>query len=1029
MDGVEFRILGTLEVWRDEVAVPVAAARQRDVLVALLLQANRVVAAERLIEMVWGDDPPTTARNTLHTLVRRLRRMLAGTPAAAQQVLQTRPPGYRLVVDSDRLDLSRFEQLRRRGQEALARGDPETAAGLLGEAVALWRGPALADVTAPWLIRVEQPRLQEQYLQAVELRIDAELARGRPVEMLDELRRLVAEQPLRERLHGQLMTALYRCGRQAEALATYRSLRALLADELGVEPEPGLQQLHQAMLRGESLHEPPPAGAGLPDKSPARARPAQLPAGVGWFTGRADELARLDKVHATAREEPTPAVAIIGTAGVGKTTLAVHWTRRVREQFPDGQLYIDLHGYATVPLLSPIECLGQFLRALGVPPERVPADLQEAAGLYRTLLADRRMLVVLDNARSAEQVRPLLPGSPGCLALVTSRDRLDGLVARDGAHRLALDVLAPTEAETLLRRAISTDRLASDRSATAELAGLCGYLPLALRIAAANLSGRRIDVATYVRQLRTGGELAGLVVTGDEQTAVRSALALSYDSLPAGARWLFRLLGVVPGVDVTVAAAAALAGTGPAEAGRLLEVLAAAHLAHEPVPGRYTCHDLLRHYAAELAAAGPAADRTAALGRLYDWYLAYADGAARLLYPETVRLPATSPPEPADPADPAWTDRSQALDWLAAEHRNLVLAVEHAAEHGPGPMAYRLADALRGYFRAGWHVADFEVVSRAAASAAVAERDLPGQVVSELGLANCLRQRNQYPAAIERFRRSAALAERAGWPAAHATALTALGAMYGETGQLAQAADHFSLALESHRRSGRVAGEALCLGNLGALCAERGRLDEAVEHFAQALEIDRNQGSPIGQAHDLYNLGEVHLLRHQLDRARACVAEALARFREAGSGKGESESLSLLAQIHLRTGDHRRALELAETARVLARDIAGGDAYARWCEALALNALAAVHLDLGRSALAVTEHQQALRLVREGGNPYQEVQTLLGLAAAHHALDRPDAAAAFAGQALTIARDRGYELLERRATALLAGLPGAAMRA
>jgi DNA-binding SARP family transcriptional activator len=318
VDGLEFRILGTLEVWRDGAAATVAAARQRDVLAALLLQANRVVAAERLIEMVWGDDPPTTARNTLHTLVRRLRQVLAGTPAAAHQILQTRPPGYRLVVGSDRLDLSRFEELRRRGREALASGDAEAAAGLLGEAVALWRGPALADVTAPWLLRVEQPRLQEQYLQAVELRIDAELARGRQVEMLGELRRLVAEQPLRERLHGQLMTALYRCGRQAEALAAYRSLRALLADELGVEPEPGLQQLHQAMLRGQPMPEPPPAGAGLPDESPARERPAQLPAGVGWFTGRADELAGLDKVLAAAREEPTSAVAVVGTAGVGK---------------------------------------------------------------------------------------------------------------------------------------------------------------------------------------------------------------------------------------------------------------------------------------------------------------------------------------------------------------------------------------------------------------------------------------------------------------------------------------------------------------------------------------------------------------------------------------------------------------------------------------------------------------------------------------------------------------------------------------
>jgi DNA-binding SARP family transcriptional activator/tetratricopeptide (TPR) repeat protein len=1025
MDGLEFRILGTLEVWRDGTLAPVEAARQRDVLAALLLQPNQVVPVDRLIELVWGDDPPATALNTLHTLVRRLRRRLADEPAAAQQVLQTRPPGYRLAVAPDRLDLSRFEELLRRGRQALRGDDAALAARLLGDAVALWRGPALADVTSEWLLRVERPRLQELYLQAVEHRIEAQLRQGRHAEVLGELRRLVAEQPLRERPYGQLMTTLHRSGRQADALATYRTLRQTLADELGVEPEPALQQLHQAILRGD-----PELDAPRPDPDPAvvagvreRLVPAQLPADVGAFTGRADELVRLDKLLADAREDPIPAVAVVGTAGVGKTALAVHWAHRVRERFPDGQLYIDLHGYATVAPLRPIDCLGQFLRALGVPPERVPADGQEAAGLYRTLMADRRLLVVLDNARGPDQVRPLLPGGSTCLALVTSRDRLDGLVARDGAQRLSLDVLAPSEAQILLRRTVGADRLAGGPGeaggAVAELARLCGYLPLALRIAAANLSGRRIDVAAYAQRLRAGGELAGLAVTGDEQTAVRSAFSLSYSSLPDDAMALFRLLGAVPGADITVDAAAALAGTGPADAGRLLEVLAAAHLAHEPAPGRYTCHDLLRRYAVELGQARPEAERAAALGRLYDWYLAHADRAARLLYPEKVRLPGVPLP---DSRYPDWADPSQALGWLEAEHRNLVTAVEYAAEHGPRPMAYRLADALRGYFLTGWHTADFELVSHSAAAAAEAEQDLPGQVASHLGLGSCLHQRQRYPAAIEQFRRAAVLAERAGWQAAHATALTGQGAIYGETGQLAEAAAQFSLALESHRRSGRLAGEALCVGNLGALCAEQGRLDEAAGHFERALEIDREQGSLIGQAYDLYNLGEVHLMRNRLDRARACVSEALARFREAGSGKGESESLSLLAQVHLHTGDHRRAWELAQAALAVAGELDADAGHARSCEALARDALGKVHTHTGAPQLAVAEHRRALELQADGGRPYAQTQTLLDLAAANLALGQPELAAGSAGRALTIARERGFGLLEAQTVEFLNGL-------
>jgi DNA-binding SARP family transcriptional activator len=1017
MDVLEFRILGTLEVWRGGEPVPIAAARQRDVLAVLLLYANRVVATERLIEMVWGDDPPATALNTLHTLVRRLRSRLAGTAAEAQQVLQTQPPGYRLTVAPDRLDLSRFDALRRQGHGALVAGDAARAARLLGEAVALWRGPALADVSAQWLLRVEQPRLQEHYLQAVEERIDAELAQGRHVEVLGELRRLIAEQPLRERPYGQLMTALYRSGRQAEALETYRQLRQTLADELGVEPEPVLRQLHQAVLRGDPALEPSsPSSSAEPTPTVAE-RPAQLPAGVSSFAGRTDELARLDKVAASGRDDPTPAVAIVGTAGVGKTTLAVHWAHRARDRFPDGQLYVDLQGYAAVPPLRAIDAVGRFLRALGVPPERVPADLQEAAGLYRTLLAPRRMLVVLDNAGSPDQVRPLLPGSPGCLALVTSRDRLDGLVARDGAYRLTLDVLAPSEAEILLRRTVGSDRLAGDADARAELARLCAYLPLALRIAAANLSGRRIDVASYAQRLRTGGALAGLATAGDEQVAVRSAFSLSYTSLPDDARALFRMLGVFPGTELAVAPTAALAGIEARQAGRLLEQLAAAHLVHEHAPGRYRCHDLLRHYAVELAGALSEADRSAAITRLCEWYLAGVDRAARSLYPEMIRLPRAATGEPAGLH---WTDSAEALGWLEQERGNLVRIVQYAAAHGPRRLAYQIADAIRGYFRIRRHVTDCEAICRAGAAAAEADQDLPGQAASQFGLADYHRQQHRYPEAIDHFRRAAELAERAGWPAGQAAALTHQGTLYGETGRLGTEVEHVTRALEIYQRIGHREGQAGCLGNLGAACSELGRLAEAADYYTQALALDREQGSRLGQAYTLNGLGETYLLMDQLDQARGCLGEGLALFREVGSPIGESQALALLAEVGSCTGDYQRAGELARAALAVLRNTGDADADTRWGEAIARNALASVHLRTGQARAAIAEHQRALRAVRDGGNPYPEVETLLGLAAASLALERPDLASAHASQALTIARDRGYRRLEERAAALLA---------
>jgi DNA-binding SARP family transcriptional activator len=678
---LEYRILGPLEVWRDGIAVPVPAPRQRAVLATLLLHANRVVPADQLVALLWGDRPPATARNTLQTLVYRLRRQL--DPQRRTGPLETRLPGYLLRVDSDRLDLGRFEDLFRRGRAALAGGDSDQAGRLLAAAVGLWRGPALADVGADELHRTEGIRLAEWQLQAVEEWVEADLRRGRHAELVGELRRLVTEHPLRERLSGQLIRALDRTGRRAEALATYRVLREVLVEQVGVEPGVDLQRLHRAVLRGDvDGAASPPDAPDLP--APVRATvPRQLPTDVAGFTGRTAQLARLNGLLASADREPgaVPVLAVVGMAGVGKTALAVHWAHRVRGRFPDGQLFLDLHGCASAIPLRPIDALAQFLRALGVPAAAVPVDPQEAAGLYRSRLADRRMLVVLDNVRAAGQVQPLLPGSPGCLVLVTSRDRLDGLVAHRSARLLRLDPLPPGEAQALLARQLAAHRVTGSAADLADLARRCGNLPLALRLATANLVTRRLTLPEYAARLAAGGPLAGLAVADgdDDQSAVRTAFGLSYATLPEPAARLFRLLGVAPGADLPVAGVAALAGLPPEPAARLLDLLAAAHLVREVAPGRFSLHDLLRDFAAELAAGGPDPEPAAARTRLLEWYAAT---AAWPLDPDRLRPPLPDRLEPA-----GWDGSAGAAAWLEPERVSLVRAAEPAAAAGAPAVA------------------------------------------------------------------------------------------------------------------------------------------------------------------------------------------------------------------------------------------------------------------------------------------------------------------------------------------------------
>jgi DNA-binding SARP family transcriptional activator/tetratricopeptide (TPR) repeat protein len=1014
---MEFGVLGPLQVRSDGRPVPVGAPLQRALLAALLLHANQVVAAEQLIDYLWDQTPPPSARTTLQNYILRLRRLLPERPErAAGQLLVTRAPGYLLQLRPGELDLDRFQGLVADARASTTHGQIERAASLLRDALALWRGPPLCDVASETLRRLHLPRLEDQRLGALEARIDAELGLGLHGELTGELHGLVEEQPLRERFRAQLMLALYRCGRQAEALEVYRSTWRLLHDELGIQPGPELRRLEQAILGEDSSLDLPASTA--PGRPPTAAigPPHHLPPAIADFTGRRQHLDELDRLLGSDADTTAVVIsAIAGTAGVGKTALAVHWAHRIRDRFGDGQLHVNLRGYAPTPPMRSIDALAGFLHAVGVPAEQVPVDLEEAAGLYRTLLADKRMLVVLDNARSADQVRPLLPGSPACLVLVTSRDRLGGLVAKDGARRLTLDLLLPEEALGLLTRLLGAERVATEPQAAEELAEVCGLLPLALRIAAANLAGQPGEsIAGYVARLRQGDRLAELAVDGDPQAAVGIAFDCSYAALAPDAQRMFRLLGLVPGPEFTGPAAAALAGMSVGQADRLLERLVDAHLLERRVAGRFGFHDLLRRYAYQRTQDQDGElDRHGATSRLYSWYLHTADRAVRLLYPERVRLPI--PDAPAGLPVAGFDEPGGALAWLDAERANLVAAAQQAAEHGPRPPAWLLADTLGGYFWHHRHMGDWIAVAHAGADAATAADESRAQAATHhsLGMARwCL---GNYAQATEHFTSALARARQAGWVDGQAACLGDLAFVSSELGNQEQAADHLTHALALHQQTGHKGGQAIALNNLGHVYLQMGRPEQAADQLTEAVALHRELGLRNGEALALDNLGEACRDLGRLDDAQTHLTAALALHREIGNRYDEAYDLNILATVQRDAGQSIPAVDLAQAAVALAHEMSDPRTHAD-----ALNTLGSIHLCRGHHGRAVEHHQQALDLARQANARHLETEALLGLAAVSLHRGQATQAVNDGRSALTLARQAGHGILEGQAHTIVA---------
>ncbi|MER7504248.1 BTAD domain-containing putative transcriptional regulator [Nonomuraea pusilla] len=995
---MRFAVLGPLAVESGGTALPLGSAKQRTLLAALLSHANTAVPVRRLTEALW-EDPPASAPENLRLYIHRLRRVLDEPGRIVRH-----GSGYLMVVRPGELDADQFGELAGEGVLAREAGDLNRARDLLGRALALWRGAAYGELAHSPLIREAAARLEEDRLRVTEERVGVDLEQGRHAELPEELKALVRAHPYRESLRGGLMLALYRCGRQSEALDVFMETRALLGEQLGIEPGPQLRRLHEAILRAdEELL--------LPAREPATPVPRELPAAPPGFTGRADVLATLDEaLDETPRGGGRGVVTVVaGPAGVGKTALAVHWGHRVAERFPGGQLYLDLHGYSPELPLSPARALTTLLGALGTPPERIPADVAQAAARYRSLVAGRRMLVVLDNAASAEQVRPLLPGAPGCLALVTSRDRLSGLVAQDGARRITLGLLTPAEAGELLGAVLGETRVAAEPEAAAALGESCGRLPLALRIAAAHLLDRPLrPIADYADELGRGDRLARLEIEDDPGTAVRAALDLSYAALAAGERRMFRLLGIAPGVDITAEGAAATAGVSRDRAERLLDRLAARHLLEERAPGRYAFHDLVRlHARATAHAEDGAGERDAAVERTYDWYLSAVDSAAELLYRHMVRLP------PPRTSPRRFGGAGDARAWLDAESANLVAAAVEAAGAGRRE-AWHLALALRGYF---WMTGDTDAavtVATAALTAARSAGDPQGETAARLALGQMLTRFGRFGEALGHLTEVVALTGRLEWPRCRASAFVALGTLHAEQGRLAQAAEHYRRSLELSRRCDDPAGQAVSLANLAYVASHAGDLEQALAYGERVLARYRMDGSPDGEAAVLTDLGHVCHLLGRFGEALDRLERALALYRRHGPSVDEPVVLAALADVHGDLGRHERALKLAEAAVRAARDDEGR------ARATAMAALGTAHRRLGRLPSALHHLDRALAVPEVTRHRVLETRIRLARAATRLAAGDTAGTVADAEHALAIARAAGYRLWEGRALLLLA---------
>ncbi|MFH8690149.1 AfsR/SARP family transcriptional regulator [Streptomyces anulatus] len=903
---MEFRLLGTVSVETLTGPLPLGPAKRRSLLAALLLSANTPVSLGRLTECLWDDEPPSQARGVIQGHVSRLRALLAGADAEAYGVeLATLGDAYVLRAPETLLDSQRFEELLMLAREQ--RG-PADAMLMFKEALSLWQGPALSGAFAGPPLRVAAHSLEESRLATVEQLARAYGALGEHHRAAALLTAETVAHPLRESLAAELMLALFRAGRQSEALDRFHRTRRLLADELGIDPGHELADAYALILRGA----PGPTGAAPP--KPAGPTPAAVPPGAGaspgaegpsrvagggtdaaapapprppfpaappspagephpvdllpraprGFHGRAAELAALSRSAAGE----APVCLVTGPAGVGKTALALQWAHRNPALFPDGRLFADLRGFSAAGEPALIDVLREFLLALGVSQRRVPESVPAAAALFRSLTARRRLLVVLDNARDSATVRTLLPGGADCVTLVTSRHRLEGLIASDAARPVPLDTLETDDGTALLAGVLGEERVLAEPVAARRLSELCGGLPLALRVTAARLAGRpRWTLAALAGELADErGRLAYLDV---DDTGVAAALRLTVQHLPPGAVHQLARLGHHPGGHYDPYAAAALAGTDPVTARAALEQLAAAHLVTETAPGRWVLHDLVRLYARSL---DPASAREALIGVL-DHCIATALAAADtaepggepcFVLPEDFRRPS---------AVQDFADRAEAMRWLATEREDLALTALAAREAGLDDRAWRII--LLQWPQMVWRVRD------------------SWSPLLELALESARAEKDAY---------------------AESRVLTLLGWVLTEEGRTAEAAALLERSPVLAREAGDPLGEATALVNLAVVQAELGELPTALDNCARAVELTRGEGDRHTEMLTLQHLARMHLTAHRPQEALDCARTALDLGPEHEEAARRSLLLAVCGEARLALGDEEDGVRLLDRA-------------------------------------------------------------------------------------------------------------------
>jgi DNA-binding SARP family transcriptional activator/Tfp pilus assembly protein PilF/DNA-binding XRE family transcriptional regulator len=951
---VRIGVLGPLTVRQGEQPVEVGAAKQRRLLALLALQPNRVVRREEIVDALWGDDPPLSCLELVQTYVARLRKALepprdAGAPA---RTIVTAGGGYLLSAGEEQLDLLRFDARLAQAEQALESGDKAAAMRFFHSALGLWRGPALADLDG---FR-QQPvclALTRRRSAVVLSYADVALAQKSHAEVISHLRALTVEEPLNEAAHARLMRALAGSGQQAEALELFDGIRRRLVGEMGIEPGSELRDAQADVLR-QDVHARTPA-------APAPRRPAQLPADVTGFLGRVEQLAELNRLAPSGPEDTATDVRIAvvsGTAGVGKTAVAVHWAHRARDRFPDGQLYLDLRGYGPGRPVEPGDALSGFLRALGVDGAEIPAEPDERAAKYRTVLHGLRMVLILDNAGSVQQVRPLLPGSPSCFVVVTSRDSLPGLIARHGARRLPLDLLTPAEAFDLLRTLLGS-RVQVEPDAAEALVEYSARLPLALRLVAElAISRPGAKLRALVAELADErGRLDLLDGGGDPETAVRAVFSWSYRHLPVDSARVFRLWGLHPGRDFTIGATAALAGTGIDKAHRLTDTLGRAHLVQETVPGRFQLHDLLRVYAGELAGEKEAEGHEA-LTRLFDYYVFAASRAMDVVSPQerhlrpSISLPSTEIDD--------WPGPRNAQAWLEAERRNLLAVAAHATRHG-WPEHLRLLSAVLWHYLdvGGYH--EDALVLHAHASALAhdsGDRASEAEPLTLVGLGHWRTGRSRE--ALRYLEEALVIVRDTGNRSVETYVLTTLGLVCRALGRFGDALAYGKQSLSLSRKTGDRTSQALVLVMLGCACRGLGRFGDALDYFEQALPLARETSDRTTEGYVRTNVGDVLSALGRHEEAVQSLEEGLDHFYATGVRASEAYALGILGGVHRELGQYDKALENLERALVISRETGG-----RTNESVALKNLGDVHEALQQYQDSARYLAEALTIARE----------------------------------------------------------------